>query len=139
MNQLEITSTLNEKNPVKTISRNNSTAAVKLTIREAPIFYPTTEEFKDPMTYFNQIYKEAEKSGICKIVPPDSWSPPFSIDPCELRFKPRIQILHLLEAKQRMKVTFYKKINSFWSMFGVKIKLPIAVNSHHVKLLIYTI
>ncbi|KAJ1941492.1 hypothetical protein GGF37_003529, partial [Kickxella alabastrina] len=47
---------------------------------EAPTFYPTAEEFADPLAYIQSIRPLAEKSGLCKIVPPEGWSPPFSLD-----------------------------------------------------------
>lgn len=37
---------------------------------EAPVFVPTIEEFKNPLTYINKIRPVAEKFGICKIKPP---------------------------------------------------------------------
>lgn len=37
---------------------------------EAPVFVPTVEEFKNPLTYINKIRPIAEKYGICKIRPP---------------------------------------------------------------------
>jgi [histone H3]-trimethyl-L-lysine4 demethylase len=49
-------------------------------LQEAPTYRPTTEEFKDPVQYINKIREEASKFGIAKIVPPDSWNPPFAVD-----------------------------------------------------------
>lgn len=51
-------------------------------IQEAPTFYPTLEEFQDPMEYIRWCGKEqgAEEFGICKIVPPQGWQPPFVMD-----------------------------------------------------------
>ena len=37
---------------------------------EAPVFVPTVEEFKNPLSYINKIRPVAEKYGICKIRPP---------------------------------------------------------------------
>ncbi|PNH00533.1 Lysine-specific demethylase 5D, partial [Tetrabaena socialis] len=46
----------------------------------APVFYPTPEEFADPLSYIAKIRPEAEKHGICRIVPPAAcWDPPFML------------------------------------------------------------
>lgn len=45
-------------------------------LEEAPVFYPTEEEFKDTLNYVANICPKAERYGICRIVPPPSWKPP---------------------------------------------------------------
>ncbi|KAK9078664.1 hypothetical protein SSX86_002721 [Deinandra increscens subsp. villosa] len=42
---------------------------------EAPVFYPTEEEFGDTLKYISSIRDKAEAYGICRIVPPSSWKP----------------------------------------------------------------
>jgi histone demethylase JARID1 len=56
-------------------------------LQEAPSYRPTTEQFKDPVRYIESIREEAQKYGIVKIIPPDSWKMPFAIDTevCALR------------------------------------------------------
>jgi histone demethylase JARID1 len=46
---------------------------------EAPVFYPTAEEFADPMKYLDSIRAQAEPAGVIKIVPPKEWRCPFPI------------------------------------------------------------
>lgn len=47
---------------------------------EAPTFRPTEEEFKDPVAYIQKIAPEGKKYGICRVIPPEGWQPPFAID-----------------------------------------------------------
>lgn len=49
-------------------------------LQEAPTYCPTEEEWKEPMEYMKKIAPEGSKYGICKIIPPESWNPPFAID-----------------------------------------------------------
>ncbi|KAG5457433.1 MAG: hypothetical protein BJ554DRAFT_2557 [Olpidium bornovanus] len=47
---------------------------------EAPTYYPTRDEFGDPLAYIAKIRPDAEKFGICKIVSPEGWKPNFALD-----------------------------------------------------------
>lgn len=49
-------------------------------LKPAPVFYPTVEEFADPLRYIEKIRGRAEEWGICKIVPPVGWRPEFALD-----------------------------------------------------------
>lgn len=49
-------------------------------LEDCPVFYPSSDEFKDPMTYFRSITEKALNYGICKVVPPVGWKMPFVTD-----------------------------------------------------------
>lgn len=50
----------------------------RLEVPYAPSFFPTREDMEgNPLDYVEKIRPQAEKYGICKIVPPAGWSPPF--------------------------------------------------------------
>ncbi|XP_008459113.1 lysine-specific demethylase JMJ18-like isoform X2 [Cucumis melo] len=76
-------------------------------VDEAPVFYPTVEEFEDTLGYIAKIRPQAESYGICRIVPPSSWNPP-----CVLKekskwehatFSTRIQQVDLLQNREPMR------------------------------------
>lgn len=46
--------------------------------REAPTFYPTKEEFDDFAGYVTSLAASCAEYGLCKIVPPETWSGPAS-------------------------------------------------------------
>ncbi|KAJ9173612.1 hypothetical protein P3X46_016729 [Hevea brasiliensis] len=70
-----------------------------LHIPPAPVYYPSEEEFKDPLGYIYKIRAEAEKYGICKIVPPKSWTPPFALNLDNFSFPTKTQAIHQLQAR----------------------------------------
>lgn len=74
---------------------------------EAPVFHPTLEEFEDTLGYIEKIRPMAISYGICRIVPPSSWTPPFSMkeeDKWEnAKFSTRIQLVDLLQNREPMR------------------------------------
>lgn len=50
-------------------------------IKEMMTFYPTEEEFTNPIEYVERLYSEgADDYGCIKIVPPESFRPPVAFD-----------------------------------------------------------
>ena len=92
---------------------------------EAPIFYPTEEEFAEgPLEYVSKIKAKAEAYGICKIVPPSSFKPSFAVDRKQFRFTPRVQRLNELEASTRIKLNFLEQVIKYWDLQGNPHKIP---------------
>ncbi|KAJ8006852.1 hypothetical protein DPEC_G00111520 [Dallia pectoralis] len=91
---------------------------------ECPVFEPSWEDFSDPLGFINKIRPIAEKTGICKIRPPEDWTPPFACDVRNFRFTPRVQRLNELEALTRVKLNFLDQIAKFWELQGSKLRFP---------------
>ncbi|KIK29056.1 hypothetical protein PISMIDRAFT_516418 [Pisolithus microcarpus 441] len=87
-------------------------------IPQCPTFHPTSEEFKDPMTYIRSISEKAAPYGICKIVPPVGWKMPFVTNTETFRFKTRLQRLNSIEATSRAKVNFLEQLYRFHKQQG---------------------
>ncbi|KAJ7682384.1 jumonji superfamily protein [Mycena polygramma] len=79
-------------------------------LQDCPTFYPTAEEFKDPMAYIRTISDRANAHGICKVVPPEGWKMPFVTDTANFRFKTRLQRLNSVEASSRAKINFLEQL-----------------------------
>ncbi|KPP80172.1 lysine-specific demethylase 5A-like [Scleropages formosus] len=91
---------------------------------ECPVFEPSWEDFSDPLGFINKIRPIAEKTGICKIRPPEDWQPPFACDVRNFRFTPRVQRLNELEALTRVKLNFLDEIAKFWELQGSRLRFP---------------
>ncbi|KAI8569526.1 hypothetical protein RHMOL_Rhmol02G0285500 [Rhododendron molle] len=85
----------------KAVLAQSSTVASSslLDIQSAPAYYPTEEEFKDPLEFIHKIRPEAEPYGICRIVPPSSWKPPFALDLEKFEFPTKTQAIHQLQVR----------------------------------------
>ncbi|KAK0578518.1 hypothetical protein LWI29_011604 [Acer saccharum] len=91
----------------KVSARWDPAEACRPIIDEAPVFYPTAEEFEDTLGYIAKIRTKAESFGICRIVPPSSWIPPCPLKAKEIwgnaKFSTRSQQVELLQNREPMK------------------------------------
>ncbi|GAA5991295.1 hypothetical protein JCM5350_005324 [Sporobolomyces pararoseus] len=90
----------------------------KWELEEAPVYHPSVADFADPMEYIEKIAPEAKQYGICKIVPPEGWRPPFAIDSETFRFKTRVQQLNSMEASARASLNFLEQLYLFHRQHG---------------------
>ncbi|OMO58640.1 hypothetical protein COLO4_34455 [Corchorus olitorius] len=70
-----------------------------LSIASGPVYYPSEDEFRDPLEYILKIRPEAEPYGICKIVPPKNWNPPFALNLDSFTFPTKTQAIHQLQVR----------------------------------------
>lgn len=87
-------------------------------LQDCPVFYPTSDEFKDPMAYIDSISRRVVNYGICKVVPPVGWKMPFVTNTEAFRFKTRLQRLNSIEATSRAKVNFLEQLYRFHKQQG---------------------
>ncbi|KAI7743035.1 hypothetical protein M8C21_032700 [Ambrosia artemisiifolia] len=80
-------------------------------VPECPVYFPSLEEFEDPLVYLQKIASEASRFGICKIVSPLSASVPagtvLTREKVGFKFTTRVQPLRLAEWNTDDKVTFF--------------------------------
>ena len=77
------------------------TTRIAVDVPDAPVYYPTVEEFMNPLKYISSIRAEAERYGICKIVPPAEWRPPCMLDFNDPRkFPTKLQVINVLQEGQ---------------------------------------
>ncbi|CAI9628599.1 unnamed protein product [Alternaria burnsii] len=87
-------------------------------LRESPTYRPTAEQFKDPVQYIQSIRDEAQKYGIVKIVPPDTWNPTFAIDTERFHFRTRRQELNSVEGGTRANLNYLDQLAKFHKQHG---------------------
>ncbi|XP_010418373.1 PREDICTED: lysine-specific demethylase 5A-like isoform X1 [Camelina sativa] len=102
-----------------------------------PVYHPTEDEFKDPLEYIYKIKPEAEVFGICKIVPPSSWKPPFGLDLESVKFPTKTQEIHRLQFRPAScnSKTFQLEYNSFLEEhLGKKLKKRVVFEGEELDL-----
>jgi len=85
---------------------------------EAPVFYPTNEQFSNPWEYLNSIKDHIEKTGICVIQPPqgdwDFGSFKKLIDYQKFNFVTKAQNIHQMHRRSGTNVDFVTALRRFW-------------------------
>jgi len=62
-----------------------------------PVYRPTVLEFSEPLDYIASIRAEAQKFGICKIIPPEQWKPNWDLaNKKDFAFSTRRQVINQL-------------------------------------------
>lgn len=91
----------------KVIARWHPEGSCRPILDDAPVFYPSEEEFKDTLKYIASIRPTAESYGICRIVPPPSWKPSCPLKEKHLwqgsNFTTRIQRVDKLQNRDTVK------------------------------------
>ncbi|PON91244.1 JmjC- JMjN-domain containing protein [Trema orientale] len=82
-------------------------------ISDCPVYYPSKEEFDDPLVYLQTIAPEASRYGICKIVSPIHACVPASVvlskEVKGFKFETNVQTLRLGAWDLNDKLTFFRR------------------------------
>ena len=91
-------------------------------LEEAPVFYPTWDEFQDPLRYIAWTAApdggNGAAYGIVKIVPPEGWRPDFVVDQNQFRFRTRVQRLNEISAERRVAQNYTEQLERFHAQQG---------------------
>jgi len=85
---------------------------------EAPVFYPTAEEFADPNMFLERIQPLVEPFGICRIVPPKEWKREawrLQVDPRTFTFNTKTQSVHSLQVRYGPYCRFLVRLQYYWT------------------------
>ncbi|CAO1634840.1 unnamed protein product [Parajaminaea phylloscopi] len=99
-------------------------------LEECPTFYPTWEEFADPMKYIEHIGSpqggNGKEYGIVKISPPEGWHPDCVLDQQRFRFRTRVQQLNSLSADARATINYQEQLQKYHSQQGrARVSIPV--------------
>ena len=91
-------------------------------LEDAPVFYPTWDEFQDPLKYIEWTARadggNGAEYGIAKIVPPSGWHMDFCADESTFRFRTRVQRLNELSAEGRVAQNYVEQLEQFHAQQG---------------------
>ncbi|XP_008437262.1 lysine-specific demethylase JMJ17 isoform X3 [Cucumis melo] len=112
-------------------------SSTSLNIPSGPVYHPTEDEFRDPLEYIYKIRPEAEPYGICRIVPPKNWKPPFALKLDSFTFPTKTQAIHQLQVRPAAcdSETFELEYNRFLDdHFGKKMKKKVVFEGEELDL-----
>ncbi|PWN44301.1 hypothetical protein IE81DRAFT_321454 [Ceraceosorus guamensis] len=114
-------------------------------LEDAPTFYPTWQDFADPMRYIEWVASpdggRGKEYGIVKIVPPQGWNPEFALDQELFSFRTRVQRLNSLSADARASLNYQEQLQKFHAQQGhARVSIPIVdrrpVDLYSLKLIV---
>ncbi|KAK4769781.1 hypothetical protein SAY87_030313 [Trapa incisa] len=104
-------------------------------IPECPVYYPSRDEFDDPLVYLQKIAPEASRYGICKIVSPVTASVPAGVvlmkEKLGFKFTTRVQPLRFAEWDSHDKLTFFMSGRSYTFRDFEKMASKVFVHRYH--------
>ena len=107
------------------------------TAPDAPVFRPSADEFENPLRYIASIRPSAEAYGICKVIPPKGWKPPYVLDRSTFRFRTRIQSVHELQDRPdaaEAAAAFQQDFTAFLDFTGRPVRKPPVLGGSPVNL-----
>ncbi|KAI9219920.1 hypothetical protein BC828DRAFT_384873 [Blastocladiella britannica] len=89
-------------------------------IPHCPVYRPTADQWRDPIAFIATIRTDAERAGICKIIPPKDWVKQvgFALDTTTFRFPTRKQPLAEMDAGARASLNFVETLQKFHALMG---------------------
>ncbi len=133
-NSPKISETLNTSNSLKQGSPSNTAEPLNQAepkergwcsaeVTEVPVFYPSTREFHDPLTYMEIVRGQAEAHGLYRVVPPGDWHPECKLKE-EMRFVSYVQYVHKLGRRWGPNVQQLACIRKHLRTQGINIEEP---------------
>ncbi|XP_058604195.1 protein Jumonji isoform X3 [Onychostoma macrolepis] len=133
-NSPKISETLKTSNSLKQGNPSNTTEPLNQAepkergrrsaeVTEVPVFYPSTREFHEPLTYMEFVRGQAEAFGLYRVVPPADWRPECKLKE-EMRFVSYVQHVHKLGRRWGPNVQQLACIRRHLRTQGINIEEP---------------
>ncbi|XP_051999847.1 protein Jumonji isoform X2 [Xyrauchen texanus] len=124
VNLSDVTKPLKPVEPkVATDKERGKRGAEVMEVTEVPGFYPSTQEFHDPLAYMDFVRGQAEPCGLYRVVPPAGWRPECKLKE-EMRFVSYVQHVHKLGKRWGPNVQQLACIRKHLRTQGIKMEEP---------------